>query len=83
MYEEDLWRTGESRELVRGLDTRFRYAIDVRHASWFQDLAYNFSQIMTDVWPKTPPIVKANRGIHEKDFWRLQWTPQTCDSNRK
>jgi len=26
------------RELVRELDTRFRYAVEVRHPSWFQDL---------------------------------------------
>jgi uncharacterized protein YecE (DUF72 family) len=30
------------RELVLELDTRFRYAVEVRHPSWFQDLAYNF-----------------------------------------
>jgi uncharacterized protein YecE (DUF72 family) len=27
------------RDLVPGLDTKFRYAVEVRHASWFQDLA--------------------------------------------
>jgi uncharacterized protein YecE (DUF72 family) len=30
------------RDLVPGLDNRFRYAVEVRHSSWFQDLAYNF-----------------------------------------
>ena len=30
------------RELVPNLDNRFRYAIEVRHSSWFQDLTYNF-----------------------------------------
>ena len=30
------------KELVRRLDDRFRYAVEVRHPSWFQDLAYNF-----------------------------------------
>jgi uncharacterized protein YecE (DUF72 family) len=30
------------RELLPELDTRFRYAVEVRHTSWFQDLAYNF-----------------------------------------
>jgi uncharacterized protein YecE (DUF72 family) len=30
------------RDLVPTLDTRFGYAVEVRHSSWFQDLAYNF-----------------------------------------
>jgi uncharacterized protein YecE (DUF72 family) len=30
------------KELVRLLDRGFRYAVEVRHHSWFQDLAYNF-----------------------------------------
>ena len=30
------------RELVDKLDNRFRYAIEVRHPSWFQDLSYSF-----------------------------------------
>jgi uncharacterized protein YecE (DUF72 family) len=30
------------RELVMELYTRFRYAVEVRHSSWFQDLVYNF-----------------------------------------
>ena len=30
------------RELIPYLDNRFRYAVEVRHTSWFQDLAYNF-----------------------------------------
>src|SRR5438874_2353953 len=30
------------RDLVPELDTKFRYAVEVRHSSWFQDLAYNF-----------------------------------------
>jgi uncharacterized protein YecE (DUF72 family) len=30
------------RELVPQLDQRFRYAIEVRHPSWFQDLSYSF-----------------------------------------
>jgi uncharacterized protein YecE (DUF72 family) len=28
--------------LLPYLDDRFRYAVEVRHPSWFQDLAYNF-----------------------------------------
>ena len=30
------------RLIVPELDNRFRYAIEVRDRSWFQDLAYNF-----------------------------------------
>jgi uncharacterized protein YecE (DUF72 family) len=30
------------RELIPNLDPRFRYAIEVRHPSWFQDLSYSF-----------------------------------------
>jgi uncharacterized protein YecE (DUF72 family) len=33
------------REIVPELDKRFRYAVEVRDSSWFQDLAYNFSNI--------------------------------------
>ena len=33
------------RELVDRLDNRFRYAIEVRHPSWFQDLSYSFFYI--------------------------------------
>lgn len=76
------------RELVRELDTRFRYAVEVRHHSWFQDLAYNFfaNNDICLVWSqlaeiKTPPIVTTDflylrligdRSIQEKDFGRIQ-----------
>ena len=30
------------RDLVPTLDKGFRYTVEVRHSSWFQDLAYNF-----------------------------------------
>jgi uncharacterized protein YecE (DUF72 family) len=76
------------RELVPELDTRFRYAVEVRHSSWFQDLAYNFfaSNDMCMVWSqlaelRTPPIVTTDflylrfigdRSIQEKDFGRIQ-----------
>jgi uncharacterized protein YecE (DUF72 family) len=76
------------RELVRELDTRFRYAVEVRHPSWFQDLAYNFfsDNGICLVWSqlaelKTPPVVTTDflylrligdRSIHEKDFGRIQ-----------
>ena len=76
------------RELVRELDTRFRYAVEVRHPSWFQDLAYNFfaNNGICLVWSqlaelKTPPIVTTDflylrligdRSIQETDFGRIQ-----------
>ncbi|MFY9873606.1 MAG: DUF72 domain-containing protein [Candidatus Nitrosopolaris sp.] len=76
------------RELVPDLDTRFRYAIEVRHASWFQDLSYNFfaNNDICLVWShltglQTPPVVTtdflyvrfiADRSIQEKDFGRIQ-----------
>jgi uncharacterized protein YecE (DUF72 family) len=70
------------------LDKRFRYAVEVRNRSWFQDLAYNFfrNNQMCLVWSqladiKTPPIVTTDfvyvrligdRSIHEKDFGTIQ-----------
>jgi uncharacterized protein YecE (DUF72 family) len=76
------------RELVQDLDTRFRYAIEVRHTSWFQDLTYNFfaNNDICLVWSQlaglqTPPVVTTDflyvrfigdRSIQEKDFGRIQ-----------
>ena len=76
------------RELVPQLDNRFRYAIEVRHRSWFQDLAYSFfsNNDICLVWSqldeiKTPPVVTTDflylrligdRSIQEKDFGRIQ-----------
>jgi uncharacterized protein YecE (DUF72 family) len=76
------------RELVLELDTRFRYAVEVRHKSWFQDLAYNLfaNNNICMVWSqlaelRTPPIVTTDflylrfigdRSIQEKDFGRIQ-----------
>ncbi|MFY9798121.1 MAG: DUF72 domain-containing protein, partial [Candidatus Nitrosopolaris sp.] len=76
------------RDLVPELDTRFRYAVEVRHTSWFQDLAYNFfaNNDICMVWSQlaeiqTPPIVTTDflylrligdRSIQEKDFGRIQ-----------
>jgi uncharacterized protein YecE (DUF72 family) len=76
------------RELVLELDTRFRYAVEVRHSSWFQDLAYNLfaNNDICMVWSelaeiRTPPIVTTDflylrfigdRSIQEKDFGRIQ-----------
>jgi uncharacterized protein YecE (DUF72 family) len=70
------------------LDKRFRYAVEVRNRSWFQDLAYNFfrNNQMCLVWSQladieTPPIVTSDfvyvrligdRSIHEKDFGTIQ-----------
>ena len=76
------------RELVHQLDPRFRYAIEVRHPSWFQDLTYSFfaNNDICLVWNQlkeiqTPPIVTTDfvyvrfigdRSIQEKDLGRIQ-----------
>jgi uncharacterized protein YecE (DUF72 family) len=76
------------RDLVPELDNRFRYAVEVRHSSWFQDLAYNFfaNNDICLVWSQlaelqTPPILTTDflylrfigdRRIQEKDFGRIQ-----------
>jgi uncharacterized protein YecE (DUF72 family) len=70
------------------LDGGFRYAVEVRHLSWFQDLAYNFfaDNDICLVWSQlaklsTPPIVTTDflyvrfigdRNISEKDFGIIQ-----------
>ena len=75
------------RDLVQ-LDTKFRYAVEVRHSSWFQDLAYNFfaNNDICMVWSQlaelqTPPILTTDflylrligdRSIEQKDFGRIQ-----------
>ena len=76
------------RNILPYLDKGFRYAVEVRHRSWFQDLAYNFfkNNQMCFVWTqladiKTPPIVTSDfvyvrligdRSIQEKDFGTIQ-----------
>jgi len=52
------------RDIIPELDKRFRYAVEVRDSSWFQDLAYTFfaNNKMCMVWSqltdiRTPPIV--------------------------
>jgi uncharacterized protein YecE (DUF72 family) len=71
------------------LDDRFRYAVEVRHQSWFQDLAYNFfaDNDLCLVWSQlakisTPPMVTTDflyvrfigdRSIDEKDFGKIQY----------
>jgi uncharacterized protein YecE (DUF72 family) len=76
------------KQLLPLLDNRYRYAIEARHESWFQQTAYNFfaenniclawSQLATI---KTPPVVTSDfmyvrligdRSIDEKDFGRIQ-----------
>ena len=87
-----------SYELKEGLDTfrnhdfffddTFRYAIEVRHPSWFNELAYNMfsNSNISLVWSQmdrlqTPAVVTTdffylrligNRSIHESDFGKLQ-----------
>jgi uncharacterized protein YecE (DUF72 family) len=69
-------------------DDTFRYAIEVRHRSWFNELAYNLFQNsnISLAWSQmdrlqTPPIVTTNfiylrligdRSIHESNFGKLQ-----------
>jgi len=76
------------RNILPYLDKGFRYAVEVRHRSWFQDLTYNFFRNygMCLVWSqladiRTPPIVTSDfvyvrligdRSIQEKDFGRIQ-----------
>ena len=76
------------RNLLPLLDNRFRYAVEVRHHSWFQDLAYNFfaDNDICLVWSqlaklRTPRIVTTDflyvrfigdRSIDEKDFGKIQ-----------
>ena len=76
------------RELVPELDNRFRYAVEVRDRSWFQDLAYNFfaDNNLCMVWSqlaelRTPPIATTDflylrfigdRTIDEKNFGKIQ-----------
>jgi uncharacterized protein YecE (DUF72 family) len=76
------------RNLIPLLDRRFRYAVEVRHHSWFQDLAYNFfaDNDVCLVWSQlahmsTPPILTTDflyarfigdRSINEKDFGKIQ-----------
>ena len=76
------------RQLVPLLDNTFRYAVEVRHQSWFQDLAYNFfaDNKICMVWSqlagiRTPPVVTTDfiyirfigdRSTDEKDFGNIQ-----------
>jgi uncharacterized protein YecE (DUF72 family) len=76
------------RNILPYLDKGFRYAVEVRHRSWFQDLAYNFfkNNRICLVWSqladiRTPPVVTSDfvyvrligdRSIQEKDFGTIQ-----------
>ena len=76
------------RDIIPILDNRFRYAIEIRNRSWFQDLAYNFfaNNNLCMVWSqlvgiRIPPIVTSDflyirfigdRTIQEKNFGRIQ-----------
>ena len=87
-----------SYELQEGLDTfrnydfffegDFRYAVEVRHSSWFSDLAYNFfkNNNIALVWSQmdrlqTPPIVTSDfvylrligdRRLSDDQFGKIQ-----------
>ena len=74
--------------MVYKLDNRFKYALEVRDSSWFNDKAYDFlkNNKITLTWSirdelKTPPIVTSDqiyirfigdRSINEKDRTNLQ-----------
>jgi uncharacterized protein YecE (DUF72 family) len=74
--------------IIPELDSRFRYAVEVRDRSWFQDLAYNFfaDNNICMVWNqlaelRTPPVITTDflylrfigdRTIHEEDFGKIQ-----------
>jgi uncharacterized protein YecE (DUF72 family) len=76
------------RDLVPTLDKGFRYAVEVRHNSWFQDLACNFfaNNDICLVWSQLAELQTlqilttdflylrsiGDRSIHEKDFGRIQ-----------
>jgi uncharacterized protein YecE (DUF72 family) len=76
------------RNIIPQLDNSFRYSVEVRHRSWFQDLAYNFfsNNNICLVWSqlsdiRTPPIITSDfiyirligdRSIQEKDFGHIQ-----------
>lgn len=87
-----------SYELKEGLDTfrnydfffddTFRYAIEVRHSSWFNELAYNMfrNSNISLVWSQmdvlqTPPVITTDfiylrligdRSIQERNFGKIQ-----------
>jgi uncharacterized protein YecE (DUF72 family) len=76
------------RELDFELEGAFRYPIEVRHPSWYNELAYNFlkSRNICLVWSHqdrltTPPVVTSDfiylrligdRSIEERNFGKIQ-----------
>lgn len=74
-------------KMVKMLDTRFKYAIEFRDRSWFDDNVYAFlkNNKITLTWSvrdqlKTPPVVTSDqtyirfigdRNIDEKDFGKI------------
>ncbi|TVP41960.1 DUF72 domain-containing protein [Candidatus Nitrosocosmicus arcticus] len=76
-----------SQIMTRNLDTRFRYALEVRDASWFEDKVYDFlkEENLSLVWSvreelTTSTVITADqlytriigdRSINEKDFGKV------------
>jgi uncharacterized protein YecE (DUF72 family) len=67
MYVNSVEGLDALRNILPYLDEVFRYAVEVRHRSWYQDLAYNFfaNNNMCLVWSQladihTPPIVTSD-----------------------
>ena len=78
---------GPLQAMVRHLDKRFRYSLEVRHSSWFNDNVYSLMKenIISLVWSirdklQTPSIITSDqvyirfigdRSISEKDFGKI------------
>ena len=78
---------GSLQNMVYRLDNRFKYALEVRDSSWFNDKVYDYlkDNNITLVWSvrdelKTPPIVTSDqiyirfigdRSINDKDFGKI------------
>ena len=76
------------KELLPLLDNKFRYAVEVRNKSWFNELAYTFlaNNNICLAWSQladiqTPPVVTSDfvylrligdRSMNEKDFGKIQ-----------
>ena len=86
------------RQVVSELDTKFRYAVEVRDRSWFQDLAYNFfaDNNICMVWSqlvelRTPPISTTDflylrfigDRLKDKPFWIWNIQEHKRQNNRK
>ena len=72
MYVNSVEGLDALRNILPYLDEGFRYAVEVRHRSWFQDLAYNFfaRNNMCLVWSqladiRTPPAFERRNFVRQ------------------